>query len=164
MRQDLIDIIDRGLLTIYARVGMHLRRLMRLTVAVLPLVVLLVGSCKTAELPSAFHGRAADEQLRLALLPGYGGEATIERARDYVAAVPETMMSLTEREVSSLFGSPAVTRRDADAQIWQYRGEECVMDVYFYGAGDSRPVTYVDYRGNASSSAPASCLNAIAPG
>jgi hypothetical protein len=159
-----IDAIDRGLMTIYARLSEQARRLMRLTLAVLPLVVILVGSCKTSELPGVQAGRSADEQLRVALLPAYGGQDYVERARDYVESVPETMNHLTQREVTALYGAPAMTRKDADAQVWQYRSDECVMDVYFYGSGDGRPVTYVDYRGKASVSAPASCLNTIAPG
>ena len=159
-----IDIIDRSLMGFYDAVVSNANRLMRFSATILPLLMLLVGSCKTSELPSALNGKSPTEQLRMALLPSYGDESYVERARDYVEAAPDTMMSLTETEVTSLFGTPDLTRKDADARVWQYRGDGCVMDVYFYGKGSSRPVTYVDYRGKTSDSAPASCLNAIAPG
>ena len=68
-------------------------------------------------------------------------------------------MSLTAREVSYLFGKPSMTRKDADARIWQYKTDACTVDFYFYGGeSDAAPVAYVDYRGDAAES---DCLRDI---
>lgn len=149
---------DRAFMFFYAHVRKNSSRIMRLVIAFLPLMMLLVGSCKTSEMPGSYGSNAGPDQFRIALFPdrvNYEGDAYypaqgyITRARKYVEGVPTALMQLTEQEISYLFGTPTVERRDADARIWQYRGEACVLDVFFYqdaahDAGFS--VTHVDFR------------------
>jgi hypothetical protein len=149
---------DRGFMAFYAHVRRNSNRIMRLVIAFLPLMMLLVGSCKTSELPGSYGSNAGPDQFRIALFPDrvnfegsdyYPAQGYISRARKYVEGVPTALTQLTEQEIAYLFGKPTVERRDADARIWQYRGEACVLDVFFYkdAAHDKGfSVTHVDFR------------------
>ena len=41
-------------------------------------------------------------------------------------------------------GEPALIRRDGDAEIWQYREDSCVLDLFLYG--QDKTVEHVDLR------------------
>jgi len=145
-------------MALYAHARRNANRIMRLVIAFLPLLMLLVGSCKTSALPGSYGSNAGPEQFRIALFPDrvnfhggayYPAQGYISRARKYVEGVPAVLTQLTEQEIGYLFGAPTVERRDADARIWQYRGEACVLDVFFYqeeGRDKGYNVTYVDFR------------------
>ena len=45
-------------------------------------------------------------------------------------------IGLGERELAIALGQPKLVRKDAPAEIWQYRGFDCVVDFYLY---DSDP-------------------------
>jgi hypothetical protein len=149
---------DRAFMAFYAHVRKNANRIMRLVIAFLPLMMLLVGSCKTSELPGSYGSNAGPDQFRIALFPDrvnftggdyYPAQGYISRARKYVEGAPDALTQLTEQEISYLFGAPTVERRDADARIWQYRGDACVLDVYFYkdaSRDKGYSVTYVDFR------------------
>jgi hypothetical protein len=36
-------------------------------------------------------------------------------------------------EMRARFGTPALIRREPPAEIWQYRNDTCVLDLYLYG-------------------------------
>jgi hypothetical protein len=109
-------------------------------------------------MPGAYGSNAGPEQFRVALFPDrvnftgvsyYPAEGYITRARKFVAGVPDSLSSLTEQEITYLFGKPGMQRRDASAKIWQYKTKACVVDIYFYeepGAEGQSRVSYVDYR------------------
>ena len=149
---------DRAFMALYAHARRNARRIMQLMMAFVPLLMLLVGSCKTSELPGSYGSNAGPDQFRVALFPDrvnytgadyYPARGYISRAQTYVAGVPQALMQLTEQEIGYLFGTPTVERRDADARVWQYRGKACVVDIYFYqekGRDKGYSVTHVDFR------------------
>jgi hypothetical protein len=47
--------------------------------------------------------------------------------------------------VTGLLGAANLVRRDGDAEIWQYRNDHCVLDVFLYGPGPLS-VAHVDLR------------------
>ncbi len=56
----------------------------------------------------------------------------------------ETLTNLNAGDLQALLGAPAFTRRDDPAQLWQYRGDRCTLDIFLYrpaGGGDFQ----VDY-------------------
>lgn len=125
--------------------------------AIIPLAMLLVGSCQTAQLSNVYGSASMSEQFRIALFPDsakitpvayYPAGAYISRARDYVEGNPAALMLLTDREVGYIFGQPTLQHRDADASIWQYQTNACVVDLYFYDddASNGSRVAHVDYR------------------
>lgn len=158
-RQDpyeaIVDLLDQAMLSLYAEV----RRIVRFVVVLLPLMLLLVGSCKTSAPDSAaYQPPAAEDRFRTALFPDrvnfkgmsyYPAEGYIARARSFVSSDPETLSMLTEREITYLFGKPTMERKDASASVWQYKTRACVVDFYFYdqpGLEDESRVSYVDVR------------------
>lgn len=45
---------------------------------------------------------------------------------------------LSERQVNFLLGKPAYIRKDPPAELWQYKNDFCIVDLYFYE--DIKPV------------------------
>lgn len=154
----MLDALDRAMLGFYRQVRANARRITQFVAVLLPLMLLLVGSCKTSQMPASYGSVAGPDQFRIALFPDrvnftgvsyYPAEGYIARARQFVAGDPDTLTMLTEQEIVYLFGKPAMRRKDADATIWQYRNEACVVDFYFYdqpGLEDQSRVSYVDVR------------------
>ena len=52
------------------------------------------------------------------------------------------------REVAELLGPPHLKRRDPPAELWQYRAEPCVLDLFLYAdkAGGGFTVTHMEMR------------------
>ena len=133
---------------------------LRQLASVLPLMLLLVGSCKIEDLPGAYGGAGSPQAFRIALFPdqlkAWGqpdyrpARGYIERAQRYIAGNPKALEMLSARELVYVMGEPARKRRDADARVWQYKTAGCVVDVYFYG-DTSGPaparVAHADIRG-----------------
>lgn len=144
-----------------------------------PLVMLLVGSCKEADLPGAYGSNASPAQFRLALFPDQlrakdkdsyrPARGYILRAQTYVAGAPESLDKLTLREIDYLFGKPVWARKDviANARVLQYGQKDCVVDFYFYDDATATPaVSYADVRRRHSAraldgAAQADCLKAV---
>ncbi len=57
-----------------------------------------------------------------------------------------SMIGVADRDLSAALGEPTQVRRDDPAEIWQYRGQECVLDFYLYRASAGLQVTYVEAR------------------
>ena len=153
-----VDVVDQVFMLLYRYVHRHWPRITRLIVALLPLMVLLVGSCKTSQLPLAYGDNSSSEQFRTALFPDrvnfqgsnyYPAAGYVSRARTFVTDTPEVLMMMTQKEIGYLFGNPTMHRRDADAEVLQYKTNGCVVDFYFYnerGTRDPTQLSYVDLR------------------
>lgn len=61
-------------------------------------------------------------------------------------ADPRVLVGLTGAEVADLLGRPGFVRRDAPAEIWQYRGGDCVLDVFLYTEPGGARVQHVELR------------------
>jgi hypothetical protein len=147
-----IPAVDKGFLLFYR----NARRVAHLVVSLVPLMALLVGSCKTAQVSSLtdniYAGRDDAAQFRAALFPDMPGLSRasyrpaggyVSQARNYVQRAPETMLMLTRDEIGYIFGKPSFRRHDADAEVWQYKTRSCVVDFYFYG---KKQLSYIDAR------------------
>lgn len=42
------------------------------------------------------------------------------------------MVGLSEEEVSELLGDPTARADRPPAKVWQYRADNCAVDIYFY--------------------------------
>lgn len=62
---------------------------------------------------------------------------------------PGQLIGLAGPDLTELLGEPGFRREDADAQIWQYGGGDCALDIYLYRGGEAMPhrVTYYEFRG-----------------
>jgi hypothetical protein len=58
---------------------------------------------------------------------------------------PDRLLGMNDAAVTGLLGAAKLVRRDGDAQIWQYRNDHCVLDVFLYGPGPLS-VAHVDLR------------------
>ena len=150
-----VAFLDNSFMLFYHHVRRNARRITNLVVTLVPLMALLVGSCKTSQTPSladALSANGGAEQFRTALFPdriNFHGThyvpaaGYISQARNYVESAPQTMMMLTRDEIGYIFGKPVFHRHDADAEVWQYKTGVCVVDFYFYG---QRKLSYIDAR------------------
>lgn len=59
---------------------------------------------------------------------------------------PSRLKGLSSTQVRSVLGKPVFTRRDAPAEIWQYRGRACTLDVFLYDEGASQTVAHYAVR------------------
>ena len=153
-----VDVVDQVFMLLYRYVRRHWPRITRLIVALLPLMVLLVGSCKTSQLPLVYGDNSGSEQFRTALFPDrvnfqginyYPAAGYVSRAIAFVENKPEVLMMMTQKEIGYLFGEPTMHRRDADAEVLQYKTNHCVVDFYFYnehGTREPTKLSYVDLR------------------
>jgi hypothetical protein len=94
-----------------------------------------------APLPSADTGDTPDaapsepEARREANLARPGGKPTLD-----------SLPGLRGAELTSLMGTPQFRHRDGKAEIWQYRGAACILDVFLYADGNDLRVRYVEAR------------------
>lgn len=61
-------------------------------------------------------------------------------------AIPDRIVGLSHAEISALFGKPQFRRRDAPAEIWQYRGTACTLDLFLYDTGEGFRVRHFEIR------------------
>lgn len=88
----------------------------------------MLGGTGASGAPSDGHGG------QTAALPGSTG------------ADPSRLKGLSPTQVRAVLGKPMFTRRDAPAEIWQYRGRACTIDLFLYDDGGSQTVAHVAVR------------------
>jgi len=175
----LIDFIDKAFLSFYRNVINNSRRLTRIFVTLVPLMTLLVGSCKTAQLPMAYINKSFPTSII-----NKGSISTVSQSYsnrtssgNRITGDSNSLLNLTQKEIGSLFGRPNFSRKDDNARVWQYKTSKCVVDFYFYeevGSKGNNKISYVDIRfkeelipGSSSRAKPASykeqsnCLNGV---
>jgi hypothetical protein len=59
---------------------------------------------------------------------------------------PNRLKGLSPLQVRSVLGKPVFTRRDAPAEIWQYRSRACTLDLFLYDEGGSQTVAHYAVR------------------
>jgi hypothetical protein len=62
------------------------------------------------------------------------------------AGGPAVLRGLSPAEVKTMLGSPGFQRRDAPAEIWQYRGRGCTLDLFIYDGGSGQTVDHYAVR------------------
>ena len=116
------------------------------------------------------QGISAGAVMALAMVMGLTGCAGKMRATAGVGSAPmpieplavpapEALLGLDTAAVENLFGPPPLLRHEAPAEVWQYRTELCVLDLFFYAEADGRHVKFVEARTTqAEATSPAPCL------
>lgn len=87
--------------------------------------------------------------VSLRALPSLATPKEIEPEHYGPPVEPEFLVGLDRIRLQRAIGSPSLRRRESTAEVWQYQGETCVMDVFLYpdGAQANLPrVTYVELR------------------
>jgi hypothetical protein len=68
---------------------------------------------------------------------------------------PNQLLKLSGMRVAALLGPASYVRRDGPAEVWQYRADHCVLDVFLYKDGEDLSVAYVNLRKRSDTSVPA---------
>lgn len=63
-----------------------------------------------------------------------------------VSADPARLKGMIPHQLTTLFGPPTLIRRDYPAEVWQYAGKGCVLDLYLYDEGGTRTVAFYQVR------------------
>ena len=90
------------------------------------------GSALPAEAPST----RAPEHVVGALAPAPA--ATL--------ALPVDLTGLGPTELEALLGSPDFRRSEPPAELWQYRGPDCILDVFLYDDSRGYRVVHAETR------------------
>jgi len=56
------------------------------------------------------------------------------------------LVGKSDSQVQSALGTPAFKRTDGPAQVWQYRGSACLLDVFLYKQGTGFSVKHAELR------------------
>jgi hypothetical protein len=108
----------------------------------------LVAACALLAACAAPDGRTARA--------GNGVHDGIEAAPRI--ASPDQIVGLSDGEVTGLFGTPSLLRREDAAQVWQYAANDCVLLVFLYEEGQGAPrVRHAEARAGT----PAACLSRL---
>ncbi len=93
---------------------------------------------------------------------GSGDEPEVAALAPVIDSDPAQLMGLGPRGLTDFLGPPELVRREDPAEIWQYRNQACVLDVFLYPESGNRQVTYVEARDSAAAPAePRACLGAL---
>lgn len=84
--------------------------------------------------------------LLLAACQTTGGQASLNRP----AVRADELMGRDSVGLLGALGEPTRVRKEAQAQIWQYDGGSCVVDVFLYPDGPTHRVAYVEARDSSS--------------
>ena len=111
------------------------------------LAVLGLGAC-------ANHGAPSSQA---ALSPAAAGPAAAAKpARPPIGAADLVALhSLTAAGLTARLGQPDFKREEESAQIWQYRGPSCVLDVFLYPEGGEFKVAHAVTRNRSDDAGPA---------
>ncbi len=109
-------------------------------------VALLLGAC--AEGGGLFAGKPANDgeaqAAAEAAKASQSEQASLPPALPIEA--PNELIGRESREVTKLLGEPAFARRDGGAEVWQYRGKACILDVFLYKGQLGRLVEHAELR------------------
>jgi hypothetical protein len=75
-----------------------------------------------------------------------GGSQQQQAAIPSTGADPSRLKGLSPLQVRSVLGTPMFTRRDAPAEIWQYRGRACTLDLFIYDENGAQKVAHYAVR------------------
>ncbi len=84
--------------------------------------------------------------------PGTLPPVTAEDAPEQTALVsplvaePAALKGMSPIEIKAVLGAPVFTRRDAPAEIWQYRGHACTLDLFIYDGSTGQTVAHYAIR------------------
>jgi hypothetical protein len=131
--------------------------------AILLCAGLALSACQTGRPGQPVAGPAEAEAATLAAAP-----TPTPAPESQVAALPpvdddpDQLMGLNRDGLTAALGAPALIRREAPAEIWQYLAEGCIFDVVLYQRGTDYAVSYLEARDVAAAvQEPRPCLNQL---
>jgi hypothetical protein len=78
---------------------------------------------------------------------------------------PARFKGLIATEITTALGDPNSRRREPPAEIWQYYGEGCILDLFLYDEKDGKTVSHAELRSRVPGQLPdADCLPKLLSG
>ncbi len=137
--------------------GVARRRLVLLGLAAAALI-----GCTGAPVDSSTSPAAATSSAHPVSAPPVPVAAGSEQPRLPASATAASLVGLSKAELTSLIGAPKWTRRENPAEVWQYQGASCVLDVYLYAENGAPRVLHAEARGETAQPVTlAACLKRI---
>lgn len=78
--------------------------------------------------------------------PARQPETAVAPAPQQAAIDPGSLEGMTGARITTLFGTPVFVRRDPPGEFWRYRGETCVLELYFYLQNGTQRVDHIETR------------------
>jgi len=78
--------------------------------------------------------------------PPAGGSTTNLAAAQVIRFDANEFMGYSPDRVLPVLGAPDFVRRDGNAQIWQYRATNCILDLFLYKDGSETQVKHAELR------------------
>lgn len=78
----------------------------------------------------------------------FAGESIVS-LRAFVRSNPDNILRMVGRDISVLLEEPELVRADFPTVVWQYRKDNCVLDVYFASSAEDvldAPVVHYEAR------------------
>ncbi len=98
------------------------------------------------------HGFILPNQPKSSTSPGTPSPADL-------ADHPDHFKGMAAPDVLATLGQPDYRRREAPAEVWQYYGDGCVLDLFLYDESKTKRVSHVDMRNRNPGQLPdAECL------
>jgi len=98
----------------------------------LPAILALLGPLALGACVSDGGGAASGGLAGSGASSGSGSELA---SRGASSTATRELVGKSESDVRSELGAPAFKRTDGPAQVWQYRGASCLLDVFLYKEG-----------------------------
>jgi hypothetical protein len=130
------------------------------------LMALALAACTGRTLPPSASAAPAASNATATATPA----PTVQPATATASATTDStnsknLMGLGPDELQHLFGHPQLVRDETGAEVWQYRAQACVLDLYLYpqeSEGTPLRVTYLEARDrSAASLATDPCVSAL---
>lgn len=68
------------------------------------------------------------------------------RPPQQAAIDPASLVGMTGKRITALFGTPVFVRRDPPGEFWRYRGKSCVLEFFFYQQDGAHRVNHFETR------------------
>ena len=130
------------------------------------LMALALTACTGRTLPPSVSAAPAASNPVATATPSPTVQPTAKTASATTGtANSKDLVGLGPDELQHLFGHPQLVRDETGAEVWQYRADACVLDLYLYpqeSEGTPLRVTYLEARDrSAASLATDPCVSAL---
>ena len=118
------------------------------------------GACAATPQPPAPPVAAAPSPATL--VPPLPAATGVSRPHLPETATAAALVGLSAADLTAVIGSPRWRRRESPAEVWQYQGASCVLDVFLYQEGGAARVVYAEARDESALTVTlAACLQRI---
>ena len=114
------------------------------TIVSMASLIFLVAAC--ASQPSSQNASLAPQNKEKAAALSEQDQRRRSRIRVDAPASAD-LMGHNGNQLRALFGEPSLTRKEVNAEVWQYEGQVCVLFFYLYKTtGTPTAVKFIDAR------------------